>query len=363
MEHITSTPFGTMPDGTPVRCITLRNGQMSCEILTYGGAIRSLTVPDQAGQAVDVVLGYETLEEYLAQDKYIGALIGRYANRIKGGSFPLQGREYPIQTNDNGINHLHGGSVGFDKQVWEIVHGAENTVTLCLNSPDGQEGYPGNLSVRVTYRLEHSGLTIDYEAQSDADTLCNLTNHAYFNLSGYDSGPIANQQIQIFASAYTPTDAGSIPTGELAPVEGTPMDLRALQPIGAHWDDPFAQLTLAGGYDHNWVLDDAGAGLHLAAKAVSPETGISMEVLTTLPGIQFYSGNYLDGVVPGKAGSPNARRWGFCLETQYFPDSPHHPSFPSAVLPKDAVYRQTTVYRFGLDTSFFPPTQKEGVCL
>lgn len=344
MEHNNIRPFGTMPDGTPVEEITLQCGALSCAILTYGGALRSLTVPDRKGNPVDILLGFDRLEDYRAQDSYLGALVGRYANRIGDSRFSLNGVEYPLAAN-NGKNHLHGGLVGFDKQVWTVEACSQNALTLTLSSPDGQEGYPGNLQVRVTYTLTEDALTLDYQAQCDQDTLCNLTNHAYFNLNGHQSGPVGEQYIQIFADAYTPTDTGSIPTGEIAPVEGTPMDLRQGRKIGEHVDDDFAQLTLAGGYDHNWVLAQAPRELTSAAKAWSEETGVVLEALTTLPGIQFYSGNYLDGCPAGKGGAPYDKRWGFCLETQFFPDSPNRPNFPSAVLKAGETYRHQTVYR------------------
>ena len=347
MDHLDLRPFGTLPDGQPVALITLRKGRLSCEILTYGGALRSLTVPDRQGGEVDVLLGLPTLEDYLRQDKFLGALIGRYANRIGDSRFTLNGKEYPLRAND-GKNHLHGGPVGFDKQVWTVSEGDADFVTLTLHSPDGQEGYPGDLDVSVTYRLTEDSIVLDYRATSSADTLCNLTNHAYFNLSGPQSGPVTAQGIQIYAQSYTPTDAGSIPTGEIAPVEGTPMDLRFGRAIGERVDEDFDQLTMAGGYDHNYVVDGPAGVLRPAARAWSPDTGITMEVLTTQPGIQFYSGNYLDGCPAGKDGAPYARRWAFCLETQTFPDAPNKPQFPSALLVKGEEYHQTTVYRFGL---------------
>jgi len=341
-------PFGVMPDGTEVELLTLRDGELSCEIVTYGGALRSLTVPGRGGEPVDVLLGFDTLEAYRGQDKFLGALIGRYANRIGDARFSLDGVEHPLRAND-GKNHLHGGPEGFDKQVWTVERLTGDAAVLTLFSPDGQEGYPGDLHVRVTYTLTEDALEIGYEARCDKDTVCNLTNHAYFNLSGHQSGPVADQTIQIFAERYTPTAAGSIPTGELAPVAGTPMDLREGLPIGARVDEDFRQLKLAGGYDHNWVIDGPAGTLRPAARAFSPRTGVTLEVLTTLPGVQFYSGNYLDGCPAGKGGAPYAKRWGFCLETQYFPDSPNRPDFPSAVLRKGETYRQETVYRFGVN--------------
>lgn len=328
------TPFGILPDGRGVEQITLSDGPLSCQILTYGGALRGLTVPDREGQFVDVVLGLDTLEDYLAQDKYLGALIGRYANRIGGSRFSLEGIEYPLRAND-GSNHLHGGPEGFDKQLWQIKSLTGSSLCLTLTSPDGQEGYPGELTAEVTYTLQDRSLELLYTASSTRTTLCNLTNHAYFNLSGHRSGPISGQHFQLLASRYTPVDSSLIPTGALAPVEGTGMDLRALQPLGERT------------YDHNWAVSDWDGSLRPAARAWSPDTGISLEVLTTLPGVQFYTGNFLDGCPRGKEGAPYAKGWAFCLETQYFPDSPNHPAFPSAALAPGAVYESRTVYRFG----------------
>lgn len=339
--------FGHMPGGTAVEELTLRDGALVCRIITYGGAVRSLTVPDRDGNPVDVALGFDTLEDYLAQDKYLGALVGRYANRIGGAKFTLNGVEYLLAAND-GPNSLHGGDAGFDKQVWAVDELSENAVTLSLVSPNMQEGYPGTLSVRVTYALGDGALRIGYWARSDRDTVCSLTNHTYFNLSGHRGGTVEGQYIRLNASRYTPTVPGSIPTGELAPVDGTPMDLRAAQPIGARIGDPFEQLAMAGGYDHNWAIDGWDQTLRPAASAWSPDTGISMEASTTLPGVQFYTGNYLGGCPRGKGGAVYAERCGFCLETQFFPDSPNQPSFPSCVLRAGEDYNSTTVYRFGI---------------
>lgn len=325
--------FGTMPDGTAVEEILLSQGDISCSLLTYGGALRSLTVPGQDGQPVDVVLGFDTLEDYLSQDKYLGALIGRYANRIGGSRFTLEGRDYPLRAND-GPNHLHGGPVGFDKRIWTVKEQTPSSVTLSLSSPDGEEGYPGSLEAAVVYTLQDRGLEISYRAESSKTTVCSLTNHAYFNLSGHESGPIDRQSIQLLASRYTPVDEGLIPTGAVDPVEGTAMDLRELQPIGER------------AYDHNWAVTGWDGSLRPAARAFSPDTGILMETLTTLPGIQFYTGNFLDGCPRGKGGAPYARRWAFCLETQYFPDTPNHQDFPSAVLRAGQVHESRTVYRF-----------------
>ena len=263
--------FGILPDGRTVEELTIRGGGLTASVLTWGGILRTLWVPTKDGSTVDVLLGMDTVGDYLQQDKYLGALIGRYANRIGGASFDLGGKIYPLAAND-GPNSLHGGPGGFDRQMWTVENQIEDSVTLTLESPDGQEGYPGNLSVRVVYLLDGDGLHIRYEATTDSDTICNLTNHAYFNLSGHSSGPVTDQEIQIFADCYTPTLPGSIPTGEIAPVDGTPMDLRVSQPMGLHADDDFAQLKLAGGYDHNWVINGHDGTLRPAARAVSHQT-------------------------------------------------------------------------------------------
>lgn len=345
MSEVTKIPFGVTSSGKPVDQYTLQSGQLSCDILTYGGALRSFRAPDRDGKIVDVLLGYDNMAAYEAQDKFMGALIGRFANRIGGAAFQLDGKMYQLAKND-GPNHLHGGPCGFDKQVWTVEDASADSLTLSLVSPDGQENYPGTLTVRVVYTLSETGLSIDYQARSDKDTLCNLTNHAYFNLSGHDSGPVTGQTIQLFAGQYLPIRAGSIPTGELAPVAGTPMDLRQPQAIGARIDEDFTQLRLAGGYDHCWAVDGEADVLRPAARAASPKTGIVMETLTTLPGVQFYAGNYLDGCPRGKGGAPYAKRWGFCLETQFYPDAPHHPGFPAPLLRRGETQRSKTVYRF-----------------
>lgn len=340
------TPFGMMPDGTSVELYTLTAGALSCQVITFGGSLQSLHVPDRTGKPVDVLLGFDTLEPYRTHGKSLGALVGRYANRIGGARFTLNGMEYRLAAND-GPNSLHGGRAGFDKQVWSVSELSKNRVTLSLDSPGGQEGYPGALSVRVTYTLARGALSIGYWAGHTGDTVFNPSSHTYFNLSGHHSGRVEGQYIRLNASRYTPTLPGSIPTGELAPVDATPMDLRTAQPIGARINEPFGQLTLAGGYDHNWVIDGWDRALRPAALAWSPETGISMEVSTTLPGVQFYTGNYLDGCPVGKGGAVYAARCGFCLETQFFPDTPNQPSFPSCVLRAGEDYNSRTVYRFG----------------
>lgn len=332
--------FGT------AECVRLENGELSCEILTWGGAVRCLNVPDRNGRSVDIALGFDSLEDYMEQTGYLGALIGRFGNRIGGASFELDGRRYELYKNDGG-NHLHGGRRGFDKRIWKIEARDDTRLALSLVSEDGDEGYPGRLEVYVLYELKEDALEISYRAFSDADTLCNLTNHTYFNLNGHDSGTVEGQTIRINASHYTPTDAGLIPTGEIADVTGTPMDLREPVVIGERADLDFEALRFGGGFDHNYVLDGADGSLRLAAVAESRETGIRMETWTTQPAVQFYSGNGMAGLPKGKGGAPYGRRWGFCLETQLFPDAPHHENFPSALLKKEAVYRTKTVYRFG----------------
>lgn len=347
MNQSPSTPFGVMPDGTPVDLITLTQGNLSCELITYGGAVRSLIVPDCDGHPTDVVLGLDTLEDYRSQDKYLGAIVGRYANRIADASFCLNGKEYPLAAN-NGPNHLHGGLEGFNSQVWTAESKEANRVVLSRISPDGEEGYPGTLSVQVTYTLTDDSLEIDYQARCDQDTICNLTNHSYFNLAGHNSGLINEQYVQINAASYTPTFPGSIPTGQIMPVDGTPMDLRQACRIGDHVDDDFPQLIMAGGYDHNWVIDGPFGTLRPAAAAWCEETGITMEVLTTMPGVQFYTANFLEGCPDGKDGALYGNRSAFCLETQYYPDSPHHENFPSPILRAGEIYRHKTIYRFGV---------------
>lgn len=344
-ERVTS--FGATAAGEEVRQVTLRDGGISCGILTYGGALRFLSVPGKNGAPADVVLGFDAMEDYQRQDKYIGALVGRCANRIGGSVFTLDGRTYPLLAND-GVNHLHGGGAGFDKHVWTLEDASDTHAELSLISPDMQEGYPGTLRVRVTYTLKDGALSIRYRAQTDKKTVCNLTNHSYFNLAGHASGPVLGQEIQIFAEQFTPADSQSLPAGELRSVADTPMDLRSLTPIGAHINEAFDQLLWAGGYDHNWVVDGESGVLRPAARAVCRETGISMDVETTLPGIQFYTGNYLNGCPAGKGGAPYAKRWGFCLETQFFPNAINCPSFAQPVLASGEIFDHTTIYRFAV---------------
>lgn len=337
-------PFGTTRDGRAVEEIVLDNGVLRCSLLTYGAALRGLTVEGGEGP-VDVVLGFDTVEAYEAQDKFMGAVVGRYANRIARGRFALDGREYTLACND-GENHLHGGPAGFAAKVWRAEAAGEHSVTFSCESADMEEGYPGHLRVSVTYRLEGNGLALSYYAVTDRATVCNLTNHAYFNLNGHDAGGAMDQVLTLHAAAYTPVGPGSIPTGEIAPVAGTPMDFRTPHVIGERIDAPFRQLELCGGYDHNWVVDGAQGALRPAALLEGGRTGIRMEVETTLPGIQFYAGNYMAGCPAGKGGAVYGSRDAVCLETQFFPDTPNRPEFPQCVLRPGEAWAHETVFRF-----------------
>jgi aldose 1-epimerase len=343
--------FGKLPDGAEVELYMLTNkSDMRAAITNYGGIVVSLWVPDRQGQLADVVLGFDTLDEYRRCRSYFGVLIGRYGNRIAQGKFTLHGKEYTLAQNDHG-QHLHGGIRGFDKVLWKVVatsDGEEPSVTLQYLSKDGEEGYPGNLLVTVTYTLtDANGLKIDYLAKTDQTTVVNLTNHSYVNLAGAGSGDILGHQLTINADRFTPVATGLIPTGELRPVAGTPFDFRQPNPIGARIDGNDEQLKLGRGYDHNWVLNKKnGKDLTLAAQVVDPTSGRVMEVLSTEPGIQFYSGNFLDGRETGKGGKSYKHRYAFCLELQHFPDSPNRPEFPSTVLHPGEEYHATTIYQF-----------------
>lgn len=347
---ITQQAYGQTAAGEPVELYTLTNAN-GCEvrITNYGGILVALKVPDRKGQLDDVVLGYDTLEEYIRDNPYFGALIGRYGNRIAGGTFRLDGVTYTLATN-NGPNHLHGGLRGFDKVVWqaEMVTGKDRVaLSLSYLSKDGEEGYPGNLSVKVTYSLTRENeLEIDYLATTDKPTVVNLTHHSYFNLAGAGTGDILGHEIAIRADRFTPVGAGLIPTGELRSVKGTPMDFTTSTAIGARIDADDEQLRLGGGYDHNWVLDRQDGSPAWAARVYEPTTGRVMEVFTTEPGLQFYTGNFLDGRHRGKGGKTYEYRQGFCLETQHFPNSPNQDHFPSTVLQPGQTYRHTTSYKF-----------------
>jgi aldose 1-epimerase len=347
---IKKEPFGTMPDGTPVELYTLTNAHgLQVKITTYGGAVVSLLVPDRDGKLDDVALGFETLEEYVEKSPYFGCIAGRYANRIAKGRFTLNGVEYTLAQND-GDNHLHGGVKGFDKVVWNAQEKSDEDgtgLTLTHLSRDGEEGYPGNLAVEVTYTLTNNDeLRIDYRATTDRDTVVNLTNHTYFNLADGGAGDILGHELMIDADRFTPVDATQIPTGELRSVASTPMDFRHTTAIGARIGQDDEQLCFGLGYDHNWVLNSSDGTLALAARVQEPTTGRVMEVYTTEPGIQFYSGNFLDGTIAGKGGKVYHKRHGLCLETQHFPDSPNQPGFPSTVLRPAEMYQTTTIYRF-----------------
>lgn len=347
MSEVFGTLFGVTKNGEEVRELTLDNGVLSCAILTFGATLRALFVPGKAGP-VDVVLGYDSLEQYETEGGYFGATVGRFANRIAEGRFTLNGREYVLARND-GPNHLHGGTVGWSHRVWTVEEADGARAVLSLDSPDGEEGYPGRLRARVTYALEGEALSIRYEASGDRDTPCSLTNHSYFNLAGQGSGPVLDQELKLFASAYTPADSTSIPTGEIEPVEGTPMDLRVPGPIGARIEEPFQQLVWGRGYDHNFVVDGRPGTLRPAARAASRTTGVVLEVETTSPGVQFYTANYVEEGRRGKNGAVYGFRHGFCLETQYFPDAPNRPAFPSATLRAGEAYDQLTRFRFSLE--------------
>jgi len=343
-------PFGQTKDGTVVDLFTLSNDNgLEIKISNYGGTIVSVLAPDTQGNLADVVLGFEDLAGYLQPHPYFGALVGRFANRIAGGKFTLQGVEYTLARN-NGQNHLHGGLKGFDKAIWqaEAVPGeVEVGLKLTHVSPDGDEGYPGKLRATVLYTLNiDNELKIHYTATTDRTTVVNLTNHAYFNLAGAGAGDILEHEVMLNADVFTPIDETLIPTGELRSVSGTPLDFSELTPIGARINQEDEQLRLAGGYDHNFVVNGPAGTVRLAARVHEPVTGRVMEVYTTAPGTQFYSGNFLDGTITGKAGAVYHKRTGFCLETQHFPDSPNKPEFPTTVLEPGDEYRQTTIYKF-----------------
>lgn len=346
----TQAEFGKLPDGGVAYIFTLANrNRLEARIANYGGRIVSLSVPDRNGKLADVVLGFDSLPEYLANGStYFGALIGRYANRIGGARFALDGVEYKLEKND-GENSLHGGSHGFDKRLWTPRLLPDGGLELTYHSKDGEEGFPGNLNATVVYHLTDANeIRIDYHATTDKDTVVNLTNHSYFNLKGAGSGDILGHVLTLHASRFTPVDSGLIPTGELRSVAGTPFDFRTPVAIGARIAQNDEQLKRGKGYDHNFVLDKHGSGPQLAARVEEPESGRVLEVYTTEPGIQLYTGNFLDGTVRGKGGKAYPNRGAFCLETQHFPDSPNKPSFPSVVLHPGQHFEQTTIFRFSV---------------
>jgi aldose 1-epimerase len=348
--EIRKQPFGMTANQEPVDLYTLTNvNGLEARIMTYGATVVSLKVPDRRGKLADVVLGYESLEGYLKNSPFFGAIVGRYGNRIGKGRFSLNGKEYTLAKN-NGENTLHGGTKGFDKVVWRAKEAKQkdgDSLSLSYLSKDGEEGFPGNLSVTVVYTLTNNNeLKIEYSATTDKITVVNLTHHSYFNLAG--EGSILNHQLMIDANRFTPVDEGLIPTGELRSVKGTPMDFTRSSTIGARIDQQDEQLTFGKGYDHNWVLNNPGGKLAFAARVYEPGSGRVMEVFTTEPGLQFYSGNFLDGTITGKGGQVYKQRYGFCLETQHFPDSPNKPKFPSTVLKPGQHYTSTTIYKFAV---------------
>lgn len=348
---LSRAPFGTLPDGRPVQLFTLTNAHgVEVRFIDYGGIILSVRTPDRTGQLDDITLGYDSLAGYLRSTPYFGALIGRYGNRIAKGRFTVDGTTYTLATND-GPNHLHGGVRGFDKVLWhaEPFRDARGVgAVLTYVSRDGEEGYPGNLAVRVTYTLTNDdALVFEYHATTDRATPVNLTQHTYWNLAGPGRTTILDHQLTLSASHFTPIDSTLIPTGEIRDVAGTPFDFRAPTTIGARIGERDDQLRFGRGYDHNWVLDRAPADtLAFAARVYEPRSGRVLEVSTTEPGVQFYSGNFLDGTLTGKGGVVYAHRTGLCLETQHYPDSPNHPNFPSTILRPGTTYHSTTQYRF-----------------
>ncbi len=347
-DTLVHAPFGTTPDGKAVELYTLRNAHgMQVRIATYGGTVTSLTAPDRAGHYADVVLGYDDLAGYLKGGAYLGALVGRYANRIAHGTFTLDGKRYTLTRND-GDNTLHGGAVGFNKVVWSVVAARVTAqgpqLALSYLSADGESGFPGNLKIRAVYTLtDDDTLRLEYRATSDSDTVVSFSQHNYFNLRG--SGDVLGHVVQINAARFTPVDGQLIPTGELRAVAGTPFDFRHPTAIGTHIGDPDEQLRLGKGYDHNFVIDSGSASLRPAASVYEPTSGRVLEVLSTQPGLQLYTGNHLDGFT-GKGGAIYQPRSGLCLEPQHFPDSPNHPDFPSTLLRAHQAYHSLMVWRF-----------------
>ncbi len=348
--RIVKSAYGIMPDGSHVAKYTLRNATgMEVDIISLGGIITRWTAPDRNGVFKDVVLGFDSLQPYVKDNPFFGALVGRYGNRIAGGQFSLDGQSYTLARN-NGANHLHGGIKGFDKVLWDAFPGRDTDRALLMldyHSPDGEEGYPGKLDVRVTYTLtDDNSLEIDYQAVTDKPTVVNLTNHSYFNLSGDFTHDILDTELQLHADAYLPVDTGLIPTGEIRPVAGTPFDFTEPKTIGRDLEADDAQLRVGGGYDHCWVLKREGPGMAPAATAYHRASGRLLQVSTDEPAVQFYIGNFLDGHLPAKGGGTYGKRAGFCLETEHYPDSPNRPEFPSTRLDPGQIYRSRTVFTF-----------------
>jgi aldose 1-epimerase len=361
-QMVERKPFGKTAAGEPVDLYTLRNGKAEVSIATWGATVTSVRVPDRTGTLADVVLGFDTLEPYLKEHPFFGVVVGRYANRIGQARFTLDGTEYRLTAN-NGKNQLHGGPEGFYRKLWkaeEVDSKDGPAVKLTYVSPDGEQGYPGTLTASVIYTLTNAGaLRMEYTATTDKPTVINLTNHAYFNLAGQGHGDILGHELTVHASRYTPVDETSIPTGELRSVAKTPFDFRAPAALGAHIDDQDAQLVIGKGYDHNFVLDGGVTRKpRLVASMRDPVSGRVLEIVTTEPGLQLYSGNFLDGKITGKGGKAYGRRQAFCLETQHYPDSPNHPSFPPVVLRPGKRYHTTTLYQFTTDTAAPKPTKR-----
>jgi aldose 1-epimerase len=345
--------FWTLPDGTSVDLYTITNAQgMEIRATNYGGIVVSLRVPDKKGNLDDIALGFDDLKGYLANTPYFGAIIGRYGNRIANGKFTLDGKEYTLARN-NGPNSIHGGLKGFNKVVWqgESFQGPAGVgIILSYTSKDGEEGYPGNLKTKVTYTLtDKNEWIIDYEAVTDKATPVNLTEHTYFNLAGEGKGDVLGHLLQLNASRFTPVDQNLIPTGELRPVKSTPLDFTQPTGIGARIDADYEQLRLGHGYDHNFVIDRKDSDPVLAARVKEPTSGRVLEVYTTEPGVQLYTGNFLDGTITGKGGHVYKQRFGFCLETQHFPDSPNNPDFPTTVLRPGQTYHSRTIYKMSAE--------------
>ena len=346
MDQPQVIPFGTAPDGQAAEKILLSNDFLSCQVLTYGATLQSLTVRDKAGNPLDVVLGYDNLEKYIREEYYFGATVGRVAGKLENGQFLLNGSQYQLSAN-RGVHHFHGGVTGFSHRVWHLEELSSSRAVLGLTSPHGEEGYPGNLQIWVEYALEGNALVIRHRAVSDRDTLCSLINHSYFNLAGQGAGPVTDHTLQIFAQNYTPTGENGFPLGGFQPVADTVLDFRHPRPIGTFLRNP--QTNPDGPvvfYDKNFVLDGPMDVLRPAAVAHCPHSGITMTVATTLPGLQFYTPRFERLGHPGKDGAVYFHFYGFCLETQFFPDAPHHPAFPSIELKAGALYDHQTTYSF-----------------
>ena len=341
---VTKSSFGATQDGRAVDLYTLTSGKTTVGLITFGARVQSIKTPDRTGAIADVALGFNTIADYEAdKNTYVGSIVGRYGNRLAGGKFTLDGQTYQVPTNNNG-NSLHGGTIGFDRAVWDAKQLPEG-VEFTHVSPDMDQGFPGTFTAHVKYTLHGSALRIDYTVSTDKNTVFNLTNHSYFNLSGDGSGPILNDILTIPADSYTPVDSGLIPTG-IEPIEGTPFDFRKPTAIGQRIDANNDQLKIANGYDHNWVLRGPTGTIKEAAKVYDPATGRVLTVTTTEPGVQFYTGNFLDGTLKGKTGAVYAKHLGFCLETQHYPDSPNHPAFPTTELKPGHSYHSTTIFTF-----------------